>query len=72
MEIVQERLEREFDLELLITAPSVRYRVLQTDGQVVEIASPARLPDPGKIASIEEPVITATILTGDEFHPVGT
>jgi len=67
MEIVQERLEREFDLELLITAPSVRYRVLQTDGQVVEIDSPSRLPDPGKIASIEEPVITATILTGDEF-----
>ena len=67
MEIVQERLEREFDLELLITAPSVRYRVLQTDGQTIEIDSPARLPDPGRIDSIEEPVITATILTGDEF-----
>ncbi len=67
MEIVQERLEREFDLELLVTAPSVRYRVLQTDGEVVEIDSPARLPDPGKIESIEEPVITATILTGDEY-----
>ena len=67
MEIVQERLEREFNLELLITAPSVRYRVLQTDGQAVEIDSPARLPDPGRIESIEEPVITATILTGDEF-----
>ena len=49
MEIVQERLEREFDLELLVTAPSVRYRVLQTDGQTVEIDSPARLPDPGRI-----------------------
>ncbi len=67
MEIVQERLEREFDLELLITAPSVRYRVLQTDGQVIEIDSPSRLPDPGKIDSIEEPVITATILAGDEY-----
>jgi GTP-binding protein LepA len=67
MEIVQERLEREFDLDLLVTAPSVRYRVLQTDGQVIEIDSPARLPDPGRIVSIEEPVITATILTGDEF-----
>ncbi len=67
MEIVQERLEREFNLELLITAPSVRYRVRQTDGEVVEIDSPARLPDPGRIDSIEEPVITATILTGDEY-----
>ncbi len=67
MEIVQERLEREFDLELLVTAPSVRYRVLKTDGEVVEMDSPARLPEPGKIEAIEEPVITATILTGDEF-----
>ncbi len=67
MEIVEERLEREFDLELLVTAPSVRYRVHRTDGAVVEVDSPARLPDPGRIESIEEPVITATILTGDEF-----
>ncbi len=67
MEIVEERLEREFGLELLVTAPSVRYRVLRTDGEIVEIDSPARLPDPGKIEAIEEPVITATILTGDEF-----
>jgi GTP-binding protein LepA len=67
MEIVQERLEREFKLELLVTAPSVRYRVRQTDGQLVEIDSPARLPDAGRIEAIEEPIITATILTGDEF-----
>jgi GTP-binding protein LepA len=67
MEIVTERLEREFTLELLITAPSVRYRVLKTDGEVIEVDSPARLPDPGSIEAIEEPVITATILTGDEF-----
>jgi GTP-binding protein LepA len=67
MEIVEERLEREFSLELLVTAPSVRYRVLRTDGEVVEIDSPARLPDPGRIEAIEEPVITATILTGDEY-----
>jgi GTP-binding protein LepA len=53
MEIVQERLEREFNLELLVTAPSVRYRVTRTDGEVVEIDSPARLPDAGKIDSIE-------------------
>jgi GTP-binding protein LepA len=67
MEIVEERLEREFNLELLITAPSVRYRVLKTGGDVIEVDSPARLPDPGSIEAIEEPIITATILTGDEF-----
>ena len=67
MDIVQERLEREFDLDLLVTAPSVRYRVTKTDGEALDIDSPARLPDPGKIEQIEEPVITATILTGDEF-----
>jgi GTP-binding protein LepA len=67
MEIVEERLEREFNLELLITAPSVRYRVLKTNGEVIEVDSPARLPDPGAIEAIEEPIIMATILTGDEF-----
>jgi GTP-binding protein LepA len=67
MEIVEERLEREFNLELLITAPSVRYRVLKTNGDLLEVDSPARLPDPGSIETIEEPIITATILTGDEF-----
>jgi GTP-binding protein LepA len=66
MEIVTERLEREFSLELLITAPSVRYRVKKTSGEVIEIDSPARLPDPGAIEAIEEPIITATILTKDE------
>jgi GTP-binding protein LepA len=67
MEIVTERLEREFSLELLITAPSVRYRVTKTNGDVLEVDSPARLPDPGAIETIEEPVITATILTSDEY-----
>jgi GTP-binding protein LepA len=67
MEIVEERLEREFNLELLVTAPSVRYRVLRGDGEFVEVDSPAKLPDPGSIEAIEEPIITATILTGDEF-----
>ncbi|PYQ15727.1 MAG: elongation factor 4 [Acidobacteria bacterium] len=67
MEIVEERLEREFDLELLVTAPSVRYRVLRTDGEVVEVDSPARLPDAGSIEAVEEPIITAVILTPDEF-----
>jgi GTP-binding protein LepA len=67
MEIVEERLEREFDLELLVTAPSVRYRVRKTSGDVIEVDSPAKLPDPGSIEAIEEPVVVATILVSDEF-----
>ena len=67
MEIVQERLEREFNLDLITTAPSVRYRVTLTNGEVVEVDSPAKMPEPGKIGKIEEPVITATILTPDEY-----
>jgi len=63
MEIVQERLEREFDVELITTAPGVLYRVTTTDGQAMEIDTPAKLPDAGRIEKIEEPVITATILT---------
>ncbi|HEX3560415.1 MAG TPA: translation elongation factor 4 [Pyrinomonadaceae bacterium] len=67
MEIVQERLEREFDLDLITTAPGVRYRVTTTDGEVVEVDSPARMPDAVRITKIEEPIIEATILTTDEF-----
>jgi GTP-binding protein LepA len=67
MEIVQERLEREFNLALITTAPSVRYTVTTTDGQVTNIDSPAKMPDPGRIVKIEEPVILATILTSDEY-----
>jgi GTP-binding protein LepA len=67
MEIVEERLEREFNLELIVTAPSVRYRVLRSNGDILEIDSPAKLPDPGSIEAIEEPIITATILTGDAY-----
>jgi GTP-binding protein LepA len=66
MEIVQERLEREFDMDLVTTAPGVLYRVTTTDGEVREIDSPAKLPDPGRIKTIEEPVITAMILTPAE------
>jgi GTP-binding protein LepA len=67
MEIVQERLEREFDMDLVTTAPGVLYRVTTTDGEVTEIDSPAKLPDTGRIEKLEEPVITATILTPSEF-----
>ncbi|MBA2620453.1 MAG: elongation factor 4 [Acidobacteria bacterium] len=67
MEIVQERLEREFDLDLITTAPGVRYRVTTTDGVVAEIDSPSKMPDTGRIVKIEEPFIEATILTNDTF-----
>ena len=66
MEIVQERLEREFDMDLVTTAPGVLYRVMTTDGEVHEIDSPAKLPDPGRIQKFEEPIITAMILTPSE------
>jgi GTP-binding protein LepA len=66
MEIVQERLEREFDMDLVTTAPGVLYRVTTTDGEVQEIDSPAKLPEAGRLVKIEEPVITATILTPSE------
>ncbi|MBM3524001.1 MAG: elongation factor 4, partial [Alphaproteobacteria bacterium] len=66
LEIIQERLTREFDLELITTAPSVIYRVHMTDGTVKELHNPADMPDPVKIAGIEEPWIRATILVPDE------
>ena len=67
MEIIQERLEREFNLDLITTAPGVRYRVTTTDGEVAEIDSPSKMPDTGRIVKIEEPFIEATILTNDSF-----
>jgi GTP-binding protein LepA len=67
MEIIQERLEREFDLDLITTAPGVRYRVTTTDGAVTEVDSPSKMPDTGRIAKIEEPFIEATILTSDAY-----
>ena len=66
MEIVQERLEREYDMDLVTTAPGVLYRVTTTDGEIHEIDSPAKLPDPGSIEKFEEPIITAMILTPSE------
>ena len=67
LEIVQERLSREFNLDLIATAPSVVYRILQTDGEVIELHNPADMPDVMKIEAIEEPWIRATILTPDEY-----
>ena len=67
MEIIQERLEREFGLELITTAPSVRYQITKTDGEHAEVDNPSRWPDPSEIAKVEEPVILATILTNEEY-----
>jgi len=67
MEIIQERLEREFGLDLITTAPSVRYQITKTDGEVIEVDNPSRWPDPSEIDKIDEPVILATILTNEEY-----
>ena len=66
MEIVQERLEREFNLDLIVTAPGVRYLVLKKDGEQLEINNPEKLPPPGEIESVSEPIITATIIANDD------
>src|SRR6266540_1172882 len=67
MEIVQERLEREFNVDLITTAPGVRYRVTDVRGEVHDIDNPSKMPPSGDIASIEEPIIQAMIMTNDEF-----
>jgi GTP-binding protein LepA len=67
MEIIRERLEREFNLSLIATAPSVAYRVWLTDGSVVDIDNPTELPDPSRLDHIEEPMLRATILTPSEY-----
>ena len=67
LEIIQERLSREFDLDLIATAPSVVYKIGMTDGSEIELHNPADLPDPVKITTIAEPWIKATILTPDEY-----
>ena len=66
MEIVQERLEREFGLNLITTAPSVRYRITRVGGDVIEVDSPAKFPTPSDMDKIEEPIITAMIITDDQ------
>jgi GTP-binding protein LepA len=67
MEIIQERLEREFNLDLITTAPGVRYQITKTDGSVVEVDNPSRWPGQTEITKIDEPVILATILTREEY-----
>jgi GTP-binding protein LepA len=67
MEIVQERLEREFNVDLITTAPGVRYRVTDVRGEVLEIDNPSKMPEAGEIAKIEEPIIQAMIMTNEEF-----
>src|SRR6201985_450351 len=67
MEIIQERLEREYELDLITTAPGVRYQITMTDGTVLEVDNPSRWPDPTEIETIEEPVIIAKILTNEEY-----
>ena len=67
MEIIQERLEREYELDLITTAPGVRYKITLTDGSKIEVDNPSRWPDPSNIEKIEEPTIDATILTNEEY-----
>ena len=67
LEIIQERLEREYDLDLVTTAPSVIYKVYKTDGEVVEITNPTNLPDPSEIEYMEEPIVSAEIMVTTEF-----
>jgi GTP-binding protein LepA len=67
MEIIQERLEREFDLDLITTAPSVVYRIHSTDGSIEELHNPADMPDVTRIKAIDEPWVKATILVPDEY-----
>jgi GTP-binding protein LepA len=66
MEIVQERLEREFNIDLITTAPSVEYRITTTTGEVMEVDNPTKFPAPTSISKIEEPILTAMIITSEE------
>jgi GTP-binding protein LepA len=67
MDIVQERLEREYGMNLITTAPTVIYQILQRDGSVIEIENPSKLPDPSKIEEVREPIITASILVPHDY-----
>jgi GTP-binding protein LepA len=67
MEIVRERLEREYNLDLLITAPSVEYRVLQTDGEILTVANPSEMPEVSKIVAIEEPIVQINVIAPTRY-----
>jgi GTP-binding protein LepA len=67
LEIVQERLEREFNIDLITTAPGVRYRITANSGEVIEVDNPTKFPDPSSIKQIEEPIIDASVLTQEEY-----
>ena len=67
LEIIQERLEREYNLDLVTTAPSVIYKVHKTDGSVIELTNPSNLPDPSEIEYMEEPIVKAEIMVTSEF-----
>lgn len=67
LEIVQERLEREFQIDLITTAPGVRYRVTTTSDDVIEVDNPQKFPEPSSIEQVEEPIIDATVITRDEY-----
>ena len=67
MDIVQERLEREFDMDLITTAPTVVYEVMLNDGEVIRVENPSKLPDPGKVAEIREPVVSVTVFVPQEY-----
>lgn len=67
MEIIQERLEREFNLDLVTTTPNVRYKVITADGDTIEVDTPAKMPPPGEIKEILEPIVTAEIITPSEY-----
>ncbi|HLJ47751.1 MAG TPA: translation elongation factor 4 [Bryobacteraceae bacterium] len=67
LEIVQERLEREFEIDLITTAPGVRYRITKLDGEVVAVDNPTKFPNPAETKQIEEPIIDATVITREEY-----
>src|SRR5579884_1584859 len=67
LEIVQERLEREFEIDLITTAPGVRYKVTTTAGELIEVDNPTKFPNPAEIKQIEEPIIEATVITREEY-----
>src|SRR5262249_3471685 len=67
LEMVQERLERDFNIDLITTAPGVRYRITTTTGEIIEVDNPTKFPDPSEIKQIEEPIIDATVITREEY-----